>query len=91
MRSPFVFPELFVRSVIRIVQPELVHEIQDVGPTGGGDDGGYVFVVSGGIAVFLEGTVAFVGPEAVNCPVVAGAGLEGVSMGGDGGGKENGV
>jgi len=56
-----------------IRQPVFFHVCEE-GGVGGGDEAGYVVVAGRGVAVGWVGTVAEVGPEAVEGPGVGGAG-----------------
>ena len=75
MLAPLVLPEGFV--VAAFVFPIGVHVAEEVGLTGGVEDGGDVGVCAGGIAVGVVGAVAVVGPETVDGPGVGGAGGRG--------------
>lgn len=66
--APFVFPERLV--VAPIVLPVYGHVVQQVVAVEMFEDLGYVLVLSGFVAVLLVGSVAFVRPQAVYCPVV---------------------
>ena len=67
-----MLPEAFV--VALIVFPVCIHIGKEVGSTGGGKNGGDVGIGAIWIAVGIVCAVTMIGPKAVDCPGVGGAG-----------------
>ena len=72
MLAPFVLPEGLI--VALVVFPVCVHVAEEIGCAGCYKDGGDIRVGTCGVAIGVVGAVAVVGPEAVDCPGVAGTG-----------------
>lgn len=70
MSSPFMLPQLLVRTVIRIVFPERIHKVESRSSALSSKERRDASIVSRRITIFLEGGVAVIGPEAVNGPAI---------------------
>ena len=57
---PLVLPEALI--VALVILPKRVHVVEEVGLAGSGNDGGYIGIGTGGVAVGVVGAVAMVRP-----------------------------